>query len=79
MEIATLDPQIKNPEPTILAVKSSRTRDLLRGLLTKHSDANVKTTLANMMESVSFEDLRTVDQVLRVRLRMFMDGQFCGA
>ena len=51
--------------PIVTDVKSGRSRDLLRGLLSKHPDANIPVTFSNLMSSLHATDLPVVDSLLR--------------
>jgi len=55
----------KKSSPTILDVRCNRTRDLLRGLLVRHEDANTRATFSHLMANVTQDDLGTVDRILR--------------
>lgn len=55
----------RSKDTTILDVKNLRTRDYLRGLLTKVGDGNVSSTFGNLMASITSEDMRAVDNLLR--------------
>lgn len=51
--------------PSITQIRSVETRDLLRGLLTKHADANTATTFSNLLDNANADDLPIVDTILR--------------